>query len=409
MTLKRNGYSVKALLRNSNLGTKLTGSKLTLLLLLVCCLNPLFAAESDDEAQRELAAVDSAIDEIQSWLSEAKSTQSAEIENLQRAELEISTLSQSIIETESLLAQTETEIATLTAQASVLNAEKQTQNEILEQTVRTAYMAGNQSAIELLLNQEDISKSARMLHYHRLFTESQLSSIAAFQETLDGIEAVNRQLESKAAVLETEQNNLSTALSNLNDSKRQREIALSQLRSDIDVRSSELEQLEINQIQLQELIEEINRAVADIPAAMQRTPFDTRRGKLQMPVAGEIINRYGSRYGEGDLRRQGVTIGVSEGTPVQAIHPGRVVFSDWLRGTGLLVIVDHGEGYMSLYGANQALSKQAGDWVDAGDIVATSGFTSELARNQGDGQRPSMYFEIRHHGESLNPGDWFSN
>ncbi len=248
-----------------------------------------------------------------------------------------------------------------------------------------------------------------MLHYHRLFTESQLSSITTFQDTLDEIASLNLRLESEAADLQSEQSKLSDALASLSESKRQRELALSRLREDIASRSSELEQLEMDQMQLQELIEEINRAVADIPAAMQRTPFDTQRGKLRMPVSGEIVERYGSRYGEGDLRRQGVTIAVSEGTPVQAIHPGRVVFSDWLRGTGLLVIVDHGEGYMSLYGANQALSKQAGDWVDAGDIVATSGFTNELARNQGDGQRPGMYFEIRHHGESLNPGDWFSN
>jgi len=90
-----------------------------------------------------------------------------------------------------------------------------------------------------------------------------------------------------------------------------------------------------------------------------------------MPVPGQLINPFGSRYGDGDLSRRGITIAVSKGTPVQAIHPGRVVFSDWLRGTVLLVIIDHGQGYMYLYGSNQALSKQAGNCVDAGDIVST--------------------------------------
>ena len=381
----------------------------SLLILTASLSAAVFAVENDDEAQQELAAVGDAIEEIQVWLGEAKSTQSSEIENLQRVEMEISNLNGSVTETEVLLAETESEIAALTERATRLNAQKSTQNNILEQTVRTAYMAGNPSAIELLLNQEDFSKSARLLHYNRLFTESQLDNIAAFQKTLDEIEVVNRQLESRATDLASEQLNLGNTLSRLSDSKLQRELALQQLREDIASRSSELEQLEIDQLQLQELIEEINRAVADIPAAMQRTPFDTQRGKLQMPVAGEIVSRYGSSYGESDLRRQGVTIGVSEGTPVQAIHPGRVVFSDWLRGTGLLVIVDHGEGYMTLYGSNQALSKQAGDWVDVGEVVATSGFTSEMARDQSEGQRPSLYFEIRHHGESLDPGDWFSD
>ncbi|MEX0965261.1 MAG: peptidoglycan DD-metalloendopeptidase family protein [Pseudohongiellaceae bacterium] len=384
--------------------------KLSLFFVFTCFFGASFAAENGIEAQQELAAVGDAIDEIQSWLREAKSTQSLEIENLQQAELEISTLSQSVTDIESQLAQTESEIATLTLQSTQLNARKTAQGEILAQTIRTAYLTGNQSAIELLLNQDDVSRSARMLHYHRLFSEAQLDSIEAFQKTLDELESIGSSLASKAGELEAEQSTLGEALESLNQSKRQREIALSQLREDIASRSTELEQLEIDQLQLQALIEEINRAVADIPAAMRRSPFNSQRGKLSMPVQGEIISRYGSRYGDGDLRRQGITIGVSEGTPVQAIHPGRVVFSDWLRGTGLLVIVDHGEGYMSLYGANQALSKQAGDWVDAGEIVSTSGFTNELTRGQDGGQaRPGMYFEIRHHGEARNPTDWFSN
>jgi septal ring factor EnvC (AmiA/AmiB activator) len=367
------------------------------------------AAESSEQAQQDLAAVGNAIGEIQSWLIEAKSTQSIEIQNLQQADLQISTLSQSVTATQAALAETESEIAFLSREAGQLSSEKTAQSKILEQAIRTAYMAGNQSAIELLLNQEDISKSARMLHYHRLFTQAQLDSIASFQETLDEVQTVNQQLEFNVADLEQEQLTLSNSLQSLSDSKIERELALNQLRADIASRSSQLEQLEIDQVQLQDLLEQINRAVADIPAAMQHSPFDAQLGKLPMPVTGQITDRFGSRYGEGNLTRQGITIAVSEGTPVQVIHPGRVVFSDWLRGTGLLVIVDHGSGYMSLYGANQALSKQAGDWVDTGDIVSTSGMANELTGNSGDTQAsPGMYFEIRHHGEAQNPAQWFS-
>jgi septal ring factor EnvC (AmiA/AmiB activator) len=367
------------------------------------------AAENSTDTQQELVAVGDAIEEIQSWLIEAKSTQSSEIQNLQQADLQISILSQSVTATETVLAATESEISSLSREASQLSSKKIAQSKILEQAIRTAYMAGNQSAIELLLNQEEFSKSARMLHYHRLFTQAQLESIASFQKTLDEVQAVNRQLESNVANLEQEQLTLSSSLQNLNESKIERELALSQLRADIASRSSRLEQLEIDQAQLQDLVEQINRAVADIPASMQLSEFDLQLGKLPMPVTGQIIDRFGARYGEGDLTRQGITIAVSEGTPVQAIHPGRVVFSDWLRGTGLLVIVDHGQGYMSLYGANQALSKQAGDWVDAGDIVSTSGMANELTGNSEDSQAlPSMYFEIRYHGEAQNPAQWFS-
>ncbi|MBL4582437.1 MAG: peptidoglycan DD-metalloendopeptidase family protein [Gammaproteobacteria bacterium] len=369
---------------------------------------PAIAAENSEDAQQELAALDNAIAEIQSWLVEAKSAQSEELQNLQQADLQISNLSQSIAETEAASAATESEITSLSLQADQLKIQKTIQSKILEQAIRAAYMAGNQSAIELLLNQEDISVSARMLHYHRLFSQAQLDSISLFQETLDDVQAVNQKLESNAADLEEKQLTLSSSLQKLSDSKIERELALKQLHANIASRSSLLEQLEIDQVQLQELIEQINRAVADIPTAMQRSPFESQLGKLPMPVAGQIIDRFGSRYSEGALTRQGITIAVSEGTPVQAIHPGRVVFSDWLRGTGLLVIVDHGQGYMSLYGSNQALSKQAGDWVNTGDILATSGTTNELTGTRTNNQtRPGMYFEIRHHGEAQNPAQWF--
>ena len=400
---------MKQLLRKTNLELKLALGFSAIFFCAWASL-PINAAQSSEEARQELAAVGDAIGEIQSWLIEAKSTQSIEIRNLQQADLQISTFSQSITATQVALTETESEIASLSREADQLSIEKSTQSKILEQVIRTAYMSGNQSAIELLLNQEDISKSARMLHYHRLFTKAQLDSIASFQDTLDEVQTVNQQLESNAVGLEQEQLTLSNSQQNLNDSKIERELALNQLRADIASRSSQLEQLEIDQAQLQALIKQINRAVADIPAAMQRSPFDSQLGKLPMPVTGQIIDRFGTRYGEGDLRRQGITIAVSEGTPVQAIHPGRVVFSDWLRGTGLLVIVDHGQGYMSLYGANQALSKQAGDWVDTGDIVSTSGMANELTGNSGDSQASSgMYFEIRHHGEAQNPDQWFSD
>ena len=400
---------MKQLLRKTNLELKLALGFSAIFFCAWASL-PINAAQSSEEARQELAAVGDAIGEIQSWLIEAKSTQSIEIRNLQQADLQISTFSQSITATQVALTETESEIASLSREADQLSIEKSTQSKILEQAIRTAYMSSNQSAIELLLNQEDISKSARMLHYHRLFTKAQLDSIASFQDTLDEVQTVNQQLESNAVGLEQEQLTLSNSQQNLNDSKIERELALNQLRADIASRSSQLEQLEIDQAQLQALIKQINRAVADIPAAMQRSPFDSQLGKLPMPVTGQIIDRFGTRYGEGDLRRQGITIAVSEGTPVQAIHPGRVVFSDWLRGTGLLVIVDHGQGYMSLYGANQALSKQAGDWVDTGDIVSTSGMANELTGNSGDSQASSgMYFEIRHHGEAQNPDQWFSD
>ena len=264
------------LLRNSILTFRIA-LLATLVAASVSSSSTIFAAESDAEAaQQELVALGDAIDEIQSWLVEARSTQSNEIENLQQADLKISDLSQSVSRAESALSDIESEISALSRQAETLDGEKAAQSKILEQAIRTAYLSGNQSTIELLLNQNDVSRTTRMLHYHRLFSEAQLDSIASFQKTLDEIATVNQDLALKATTLQAEQETLRASLQDLNASKQQRETALRQLRSDIAARSSELEQLEMDQVQLQELIEQINRAVADIPSAMRKDRKSTR-------------------------------------------------------------------------------------------------------------------------------------
>lgn len=361
-----------------------------------------FAAENRDQAQQQLEAVESAIEEIQSWLFDAHERQTQEEQNLQSAEQEISTVRQSVNTTEQALSQTESQLDQLRNQSTQLESDKAEQSEVLSQLIRTAYMAGQQSPIKLLLSQEDVSESARMLHYYRLFSESQIEIIEEFQNTLDEIAEVNSQLASEAQELNTQQEQLQQQMLALDEARAAREQALESLKASISSRGTELEQLEINQVELQQLIDQINRAIERIPPAVVQTPFIEQRGNLQLPAEGPILSRFGSRYGEGDLRRQGITIGVDEGTPVQAVHAGRVVFSDWLRGSGLLVIVDHGDGYMSLYGANQALSRQAGDLVSAGEILATSGTGS----NQNP---PSIYFEIRLHGEAQNPASWLQS
>lgn len=361
-----------------------------------------FAAENRDQAQQELEAVDTAIEEIQSWLLDAHEKQSREEKNLQEAEKEIAAVSHSVSTIQENLSQTESQLDLLRNRSAQLESDKTGQGEILAQAIRTAYMAGEQSPIKLLLSQEDISEGARMLYYYRLFSESQVEKIEAFQNTLDEIAEVDRDLEGKADELSTQQNQLQRQVLALNEAKTGRERALLSLRASISSRGSELEQLEIDQAQLQQLIDQINRAIERIPPSVGQTPFIEQRGKLLLPAEGPILSRFGTRYGDGDLRRQGITIGVSEGTAVQAVHAGRIVFSDWLRGSGLLVIVDHGDGYMSLYGANQALSRQAGEWVNSGDILATSGAGS-------DQNPPGIYFEIRLHGEAQNPATWINS
>ncbi|MBT72221.1 MAG: hypothetical protein CMQ15_09320 [Gammaproteobacteria bacterium] len=358
-----------------------------------------FAAEQSEQAQRDLAATSSAIEAIQSWLNEANTRQSDEEQSLKAAELALAAVSQSVTTLQTLINDTETELAVLQdRQESLANARAQ-QSKVLGQAIRAVYMSGNQNILKMLLNQEDLSEGARMLHYYRVFSESQLASIESYRSLIGEIDEVNQGLESRLSDLSQQRRNLDQQLVSLNDAKSSRETALAELNSDIASQRTELERLEINQAELQALIEEIRRAMEGIRSFADVPPFEEQQGTLAPPAEGPLISHFGSRYGDGNLTRQGITIGVSEGTPVRAIHPGQIVFADWLRGSGLLVIVDHGDGFMSLYGSNQALAMQAGEWVDGGEVLATSG-------NGGVANSPGLYFEIRLHGQAQNPTNW---
>jgi septal ring factor EnvC (AmiA/AmiB activator) len=154
-----------------------------------------------------------------------------------------------------------------------------------------------------------------------------------------------------------------------------------------------------DQEELQRLLELIEQAVADLEVPAEYQAFEAFRGQLPWPVAGRASNRFGARRGQGTLRWQGLVIPAEEGSTVNAIHHGRVVFADWFRGSGLLLIIDHGDGFMSLYAHNEALLREVGEWVSAGAAVATVG-------NSGGRAEPGLYFEIRKDGKPTDPVAW---
>jgi septal ring factor EnvC (AmiA/AmiB activator) len=177
---------------------------------------------------------------------------------------------------------------------------------------------------------------------------------------------------------------------------------LAELQTAIVSRGQELEQLVSNQADLEALIQQIELARQRIPALDERIPFVEQRGNLPRPLAGRLVYGFGSPYGNGNLQRQGIGIYAEEGAQVRAVHGGRVLFANWLQGSGLLLILDHGDGYMSLYGANQSLLNKAGDWVNTGDAIATAG-------DSGNRDQVALYFEIRLRGQAQDPAIWLGD
>jgi septal ring factor EnvC (AmiA/AmiB activator) len=189
----------------------------------------------------------------------------------------------------------------------------------------------------------------------------------------------------------------------LTSEKKQRKQLLARLSKDIAGKEQQLAQFKEDELRLEKLLSDIRRVVKQMapPMPVKQTLFSEMRGRLPWPATGTLLAGFGSSYKGGRLRRQGVVIGAEEGETVSAVASGRVVFADWLRGFGLMLIIDHGKGYMSLYGHNQNLLKNTGDWVEAGEAIASVGSSGGKARS-------GLYFEIRDQGKAVNPVQWLA-
>ncbi|MEE8429334.1 MAG: peptidoglycan DD-metalloendopeptidase family protein [Gammaproteobacteria bacterium] len=187
---------------------------------------------------------------------------------------------------------------------------------------------------------------------------------------------------------------------NLEKTRIARAEVLAQLKKQIRRKDREMRQLKIDEQRLQELIDNISEALAASASEMaDQISFAKRKGRLQWPVNGKLVTRYGQDRNVGDLKWRGVLIRAPEGSDVYAVSQGRVAFADWLRGFGLLIILEHGDGYMSLYGYNQLLHKEVGDWVSGGELISNVGVS-------GGQTEPGLYFELRHKGRPVNPAAW---
>lgn len=272
--------------------------------------------------------------------------------------------------------------------------------DVLTRQILAAHTSGRQEYLRLLLNQEDPARLDRTLVYYEYLTRARAERIAGAVQQLRRLRMVERSLNDELESLQALLDERAAERESLKAAREKREQVLARIDESIAAKDARLKQLRRDERQLKSLVDQLQRALADIPdEALERAPFGERKGRLQWPLAGRLKARYGTERGVGDMRWQGVLIGAPEGAEVQAVSHGRVVFSDWLRGVGMLIIIDHGGGYLTLYGHNQSLYKETGEWVQAGEVIATVGASG--------GQRGSgLYFEVRSDGRPVDPLAW---
>ena len=374
------------------------------LIILFLALLPVISAQAEQSvSQVEIEARLKALEkEISNYKETLDSTQGqkSEIEaTLERNEQGINKLINEIDTIEKELDTTNDKVSSLTEKQKELLTVKSEQQYYIEQQVRAAYEIGSQEYLKVLLNQEDPNEIARMLTYYDYFNQARSRQIESYNLTLLDLDRVTQELAEETVVLESQRRALGAQQKSLTSVQKEKQMTLKALISQISTTGSELSKLEQDRGRLEQLLDKLEESLANLDAPRSAQPFAGMQGKLLLPVEGRISHRFGNQRNQGKLRWHGIFINAAEGESVYAVHYGRVVFSDWLRGFGLLMIISHGEGYMSLYGHNQALFRETGDWVSAGEVIAAVG-------DSGGQDKTGLYFEIRIDGKPNNPQNW---
>jgi len=274
------------------------------------------------------------------------------------------------------------------------------QRNILSEQIRAAYMIGQQEYLKLLLNQENPAAIGRTLTYYDYFHKARSHHIDEAVVTIKKLDRLTTQVKVKTDELKTSRKQQRVEKQKLEDDFIDRSIIVKKMAKALANQGNHLKKMVADEQLLQQLLKEIRNIMPSMLTEIdKRETFGKRRGRLKWPVKGKVKRLFGKSRQVANLKWNGVLIPSAEGKEVKAISHGRVAYADWLRGYGMLVIIDHGDGYMTLYGYNQALYKETGDWVEEGEVIATVG-------RSGGQLKSGLYFEVRVKGQPSNPVKW---
>ena len=376
------------------------GTLLTVLALMLTLASGYIQAQSDEEkAASQLRELKASINRINREISSANKRRNTLQLQLREAELEQSSISRDINRASKAIANQTRELTALEDKKKTLEKSRDEQQSHIAMELRTAWQMGQQGQIKVLLNQESPDTVARVLAYYRYFFRARNELLNEFRSTLIALQNTEQRISETLVELQLRQDDLETQQQELSRAQQTRQAAVANLNDSIQGKGAELKKMEADQKELQQLLDAIRDAVVNLQVPENYKPFKSAKSKMPWPVPGRASARFGNARNQGKMKWQGVTIPAPAGTPVKAIHHGRVVYADWLRGMGLLLIIDHGDGYMSLYAHNQTLLRDVGEWVSAETPISTVGDSGGLTK-------PALYFEIRQKGKPVNPAHW---
>lgn len=373
----------------------------TALLLTLLLSSGAVQANREEVSEQQLQQLRKDINSLQSWLTKARGEQSQLQDRLRSTETQISQLVARIEANTREAAELEQRLTRLRVEQRELQAQLDQQAGYLRQQIRSAYSMGRQEYLKVLLNQQEPDRVARLLRYYDYINKQRTKQIEVYLGIARQLDGVQSEIITRGQALDQVRRAMNERRNELLAEQRQRQQLIQQLSKEITGRDGELQKLQADQKRLEQLLAAVTEAIVRLPPPRDARPFQQMRGNLPWPVQGRILSAFGSSQHNNRLINRGMVIQATEGAQIRAIHGGRVVFADWLRGFGFMIIIDHGDGFMSLYGHNQTLLKQTGDWVNGAEVIATAGST-------GGQQQNGLYFEIRKAGRPLDPISWIA-
>ena len=342
------------------------------------------------------------IADIDEWLADAEEDRSSLEQQLSGLEQEIGRLTRERRELRQQAREQQQRLTKLGKEETELTRVLESQRDSLKKQIRAAWMEGDAPAVKVLLNEIDPDKIARTMTYYEYLSRDTIDRLEAFAANLRQLKETQDQVKAGRLRLAKLEEDVADRQQKLSSRKKEREQTLASLKTDISNRLTEREELEEDRKRLEKLLREVEEAIANIPTPNESDPFGSLKNKLPWPADGKVVSSFGDSYASGKLKHNGLLINTAEEGDVRAVHYGRVVFANWLRGFGLITILDHGDGYMTLYGHSSSLFTSPGDWVEAGEAIAQAGRT-------GGTNDPAVYFEVRHNGKPDNPRRWLGN
>lgn len=350
---------------------------------------------SQQQNTSQLNDVQQAIAEQESNIFKTNKNRANLEQQLKNDDLAIAKAAKAISDTDQQLNVTNRKITALSKEKQQLTAQKKRQERLLAQQLRSAYTSGQHNYLKLVLNQDKSEKIQRTISYYQYLNKARIKEIDKFEATITQLMQVTTQHQEQVAKLTILKVNQQQQEQSLSKNKNKRSKTLASLSKKLLSSKQKLAKLKAEETNLTAALQKLT---ALIRAEIDLMGLSKLKRRLSWPVKGRLLRSFGSRK-QGYLKWKGVLLGAPIGRQVQTIHNGTILFSDWLKGYGLLIVIDHGNGYMSLYAHNQTLLKSVGDRVETGEPIA-------LVGQSGGQDQAGLYFEIRHQGKAVNPKIW---